>query len=92
MDAVLLEVWALRDAEGADGTQQHWWGLVRSEVKAAHLGVGVTPDLVTATVTSAAVGVGLIDPMGPQILAHELAHNRGWLHSPCGVSVKLDPD
>jgi hypothetical protein len=80
-ERVLEEVETMRLIEGST---QHYFGLVRVNYGSGVNGIGYVG------VPSA---VGSDDPADvAQVVAHELGHNWGRWHSPCGSPGGLDPD
>ncbi|HYF39988.1 MAG TPA: Ig-like domain-containing protein, partial [Gemmatimonadales bacterium] len=80
-ERVLEEIEMMRLIEG--GPNQHYFGLVRVNYGAGVNGIGYVG------VPSA---VGSDDPADVgQVVAHELGHNWGRWHSPCGNPGGLDP-
>jgi hypothetical protein len=80
-ERVLEEIEAMRLVEG---TSHHYFGMVRVNYGAGVNGIGYVG------VPSA---VGSDDPGGvAQVVAHELGHNWGRWHSPCGNPGGLDPE
>jgi hypothetical protein len=86
-------------ADNKDGS----WLQAISEVaalQAAEGGLSYYYGVVKTSYTSGIAGLGLISgltalgwdyfPSAPEIMAHELGHNYGLLHSPCGVKEGVD--
>jgi len=78
---LLGEINALRVAEGSD---RHYYGVVKVSYTSGVAGYGYVPG-------RAAVGWDYL-PSGPQIAAHEVGHNLGRLHAPCGGAGGPDPN
>ncbi|MBA3260022.1 MAG: hypothetical protein H0T68_11235 [Gemmatimonadales bacterium] len=80
---ILNEILALQTAE-AGGSGRHYYGVVRAPAGARLDGIGYL-DLPAA--------MGYDDPSdGGRVLAHELGHNWGRLHSACGNPGDVDRD
>jgi hypothetical protein len=76
---ILGEINALRVAEGS---RRHYIGLVKVPYSAGVYGLGYVPGLATLNG----------DYSGSSgIIAHELGHNWGRLHAPCGGPANPDP-
>jgi hypothetical protein len=77
---ILEEIDALRVADGSD---RNYYGVVRLQGGPGIAGIGYVgwPD-----------AVGGDDPnLAPEILAHEIGHNFGLYHAPCGGASGTDP-
>jgi len=80
---ILNEILALQTAE-ADGTGRHYYGVVRAPAGGGLNGMGYL---------DVPVAMGYDDATdGARVLAHELGHNWGRLHSACGNPGEVDPD
>ena len=77
---VLGEMNALRIAESS---QRHYYGIVKVSYNSGVAGYGYVPG-------RAAVGWDYI-PSGRNVFAHELTHNFGRAHAPCGGVANADP-
>jgi hypothetical protein len=78
---ILSEIDALRVAEG---TARNYYGVVRIDYASGIAGLGFI-GLPTA--------MGYDDPVDRgRTMAHELGHNWGRYHSPCGFPSGVDPD
>jgi hypothetical protein len=78
---ILSEIDALRVAEG---TERNYYGVVRLDYASGIAGLGMI-GLPTA--------MGYDDPIDRgRVMAHELGHNWGRYHSPCGFPSGVDPD
>ena len=82
---VLGEVRALRIAEGAD---HYYYGVVKVNYTSGVAGLGYVPSSPTSS-SKASVGWDYL-PSGSEIMAHELGHNFGRLHAPCGGPSGVD--
>lgn len=79
---ILNEILALQMAE-AGGSGRHYYGVVRDPVGGGLNGMGYLDQ---------PAAIGYDDPSdGARVLAHELAHNWGRLHSACGNPGDVDP-
>ena len=78
---VLSEVDALRVAEG---TARHYYGVVRLDYTNGIAGLGYI-GLPTS------IGYDRTDDRS-RVMAHEMGHNFGRLHAPCGQPGQVDPD
>jgi hypothetical protein len=79
---VLEEIEMMRLMEG--GLNQHYFGLVRVNYGSGMNGIGYV---------GAPSAVGSDDPADVgRVVAHELGHNWGRWHSPCGSPGGLDPN
>ncbi|HUR93497.1 MAG TPA: hypothetical protein VMY76_02865, partial [Gemmatimonadales bacterium] len=77
--SILGEIDALRVAEG---TGRNYYGVVRIDYTSGIAGLGYI-GLPTA--------IGYDHPTdGPRVMAHELGHNWGRLHAPCGSPADAD--
>jgi hypothetical protein len=76
---VLLEVNTLRVAEGSTG---HYAGIVKVTYSSGVAGLGLTPGFATLSWDR---------QNAPQIVAHEISHNFGRSHAPCGGPAQPDP-
>ncbi len=74
---ILSELWALRTL---DQSNRYYYGILRREGGPGGVGYVGFP---------AALGVDQL-PYGGQVLAHELGHNFGRLHAPCGGPGGVD--
>ena len=75
VDGLLLETRAIRVMEGGTG---YWLGMMAGELDGA-LGVAELGAPLAASVAN------------PFVAAHELGHNMGLLHAPCGEAGGPDP-
>ena len=78
---VLSEMNALRTAEGS---VRHYFGVVKVSYNSGIAGFGYVPG-------RAVVGWDYL-PSGRNVAAHELTHNFGRLHAPCGGVAGPDPN
>ncbi|MFL5495525.1 MAG: hypothetical protein ACJ8DC_14170, partial [Gemmatimonadales bacterium] len=78
---VLEEIDALRVAEGTDRT---YFGVVRIDYDFGLAGIGFIG-------VPTALGYDNVQD-GSRVVAHELGHTWGRLHSPCGSPAQVDPD
>lgn len=79
-EQVLSEVLAVRQAES---TTRYYYGVVHANYSAGVAGLGYLPG-------HAAIGWDYL-PSGDQVAAHELGHNMGRPHAPCGGVADADP-
>lgn len=80
------------------------WGSILSEIRTLQTANqdGYYYGVVKVTYTSGVAGIGYIGapaalgwdylPSAANVLAHELGHNFGRFHSPCGNPLGIDPD
>ncbi len=80
-ETVLSELDALRVA---DGSNRYYYGVVHVSYFSGIAGLGYVG-------APTAMGWDYL-PSGSGVLAHELGHNFGRLHSPCGGPSGVDPD
>ncbi len=83
---VLGEVRALRIAEGAS---HYYYGVVRVNYTSGVAGLGYVPSSATSS-SKVSIGWDYL-PSGSEIMAHELGHNFGRNHAPCGGPAGVDP-
>lgn len=83
---VLSEIRSLRIAES--GTA-YYYGVVRVNYNSGVAGLGYVPTSPTSQ-SKAAIGWDHL-PSGSEVLAHELGHNFGRRHAPCGGPAGVDP-
>jgi hypothetical protein len=77
---LLSELNALRTL---DGSTRHYYGVVKTTYSSGIAGLGYVG-------APAAIGWDFL-PSGTDVLAHELGHNFGRYHSPCGGPASTDP-
>jgi hypothetical protein len=78
---VLGEIEALRITEGSD---RNYYGVVRVDYSSGLAGLGYVG-------LPSAIGYDN-EPDRSRVMAHELGHNWGRLHTPCGNPGGIDPD
>ncbi|MGQ0539024.1 MAG: hypothetical protein ACT4R6_08780, partial [Gemmatimonadaceae bacterium] len=78
--AVLSEINTLRTM---DGSSRYYYGVVRTSYGSGVAGLGYLGG-------RAAVGWDFL-PSGREVMAHEVGHNWGRYHSPCGGAGSPDP-
>lgn len=89
--AVNARLISMRDAEGAPETE-YWYGLIAPDTSrsayCARTSSCVTGQAYVATLRGSRVGsgVGFDDVASVRTLAHELGHEHGRTHTPCGTS------
>lgn len=82
----LMEIQALRTVDQYPG---YYYGVVRVDYTNGIAGLGYIPSSAN---TDFVVSVGWDDfPSAPRILAHEVGHNFGRRHAPCGNPASPDP-
>ncbi len=79
-NALLSEINALR---ALDGNSRYYYGVVKTTYSSGVAGIGYLG-------VPAAVGWDFL-PSGADVMAHELGHNWGRLHAPCGGAAFPDP-
>ena len=79
-NALLSEISALR---ALDGSSRYYYGVVKTTYTSGVAGIGYLAS-------PAAVGWDHL-PSGADVMAHELGHNWGRLHAPCGGAAFADP-
>ena len=77
---VLSEINALR---AADGSARYYYGVVKVAYSSGVAGLGYVPG-------RAAIGWDYL-PSAAEVMAHEIGHNFGRFHSPCGGAGGSDP-
>ena len=77
---VLSELNALR---AVDGSTRYYYGVVKTTYSSGIAGLGYLG-------APAAIGWDFL-PSGTDVMAHELGHNFGRYHSPCGGPASTDP-
>ncbi|MFN2317180.1 MAG: hypothetical protein ABR602_10890 [Gemmatimonadales bacterium] len=83
---ILGEVLALRNT--TDQSDRYYYGVVRVDYSSGIAGIGYV-----GTPTGAAkAAIGWDKASGPGVLAHELVHNFGRYHAPCGNPSGVDQD
>ncbi len=83
---ILSEVLALRNT--TDQSDRYYYGVVKVDYSSGVAGIGYVG---TPTGTAKAA-IGWDRASGPGVMAHELGHNFGRRHAPCGNPAGLDPD
>lgn len=79
---ILSEVLALK---AVDGSAQYYYGVVKTNYSSGVVGMGYVGG-------SARTGIGWDRlPSGSGVLAHEVGHNMGRWHAPCGGAGSPDP-
>lgn len=78
--ALLNEISALR---AIDGSSRYYYGIVKTTYSSGVAGVGYLGS-------PGAVGWDRL-PSGTDVMAHEMGHNWGRLHAPCGNAAFPDP-
>ncbi len=84
---ILSEILALRNA--TDGSSRYYYGVVKTSYSSGIAGMGYVPSQPTST-AKAAIGWDFSGSRA-RILAHELGHNFGRSHAPCGGAGGPDP-
>jgi len=84
---ILNEVLALRNA--TDASNRYYYGVVKTSYSSGIAGMGYVPFSPTST-SKAAIGWDFSGSRA-RILAHELGHNFGRSHAPCGGAGGPDP-
>ena len=96
LHSLLAELGALRQAHGPS---EFYHGFVARPTAAANanrwgpVGIAMRPGPASLTVTHTADGSGKLTAWGvAATMAHELGHNLGLRHTPCGYPSSVDPD
>ncbi len=84
---ILREVDLLRVAENSS---DYYYGVAKVSYTSGVAGVAYVSDPSTGSQGKAALGWDYL-PSGSEVMAHELGHNWGRNHSPCGDAGGLDP-
>ena len=84
---ILSEVLALRNA--TDASSRYYYGVVKTNYSSGIAGMGYVPSQPTST-AKASIGWDFSGSRS-RILAHELGHNFGRSHAPCGGVGGPDP-
>lgn len=79
-NALLNEISALR---AIDGSSRYYYGIVKTTYSSGVAGIGYLG-------VPAAIGWDFL-PSGADVMAHELGHNWGRMHAPCGGAAFPDP-
>ncbi len=79
---ILNEVWALRTA---DASTRYYYGVVKTSYGGGVAGIGYVGGGINVSLGWDAL------PSGSGIMAHEVGHNMGRPHSPCGGASSPDP-
>lgn len=79
-NALLNEISALR---AIDGSSRYYYGVVKTTYSSGVAGIGYLG-------VPAAIGWDFL-PSGADVMAHELGHNWGRMHAPCGGAAFPDP-
>jgi hypothetical protein len=80
---VLSEVATKRTADGASAADRYYYGVVKVNYTSGIAGIGYV---------GAPTAIGWDYSSGPSVLAHEVGHNFGCPHSPCGGAGNPDPN
>ena len=88
----------LREDEGA-GSQEYYYGLFEPDRSLTTYcrwgcvsGMGYVPQFVNQGVAKAAIGLGFDGATAAETMIHEVGHNHGMGHAPCGEVDGVDPD
>jgi hypothetical protein len=97
MSNLLTELCTLRQKEPHD-PKTYWYGWIAPSPSAAQQcpngcvwGIGALGQSVPDDMTRCGVGLGYPGEKVARVLAHEMAHTLGRLHSPCGSPAYVDP-
>lgn len=82
--AVLAEINTLRIADPTSDSLRYHYGVAKVSYNSGVAGIGYVPG-------KAALGWDYL-PSGSSVMAHELGHNYGRSHSPCGGPAGIDPN
>jgi len=77
----------------AGGSSQYYYGVVKVDYQQGVAGVGYIPSSANNSGFRTAIGWDYLTPAssGSYVLAHELGHNFGREHAPCGNVADADP-
>ena len=93
-DDVLNAIVELRNEETVASHVYYYGVITPTELEADYLGVtglGFTP-FVEDSWAQCAVGLGYSGQTSAEIMLHEIAHNHGRSHAPCGSAAGIDPN
>jgi hypothetical protein len=85
---ILQEILALRNT--SDRSSRYYYGVVATTYNAGVAGLGYVPES-RAVGYNAAIGWDKANSRA-SVAAHEIGHNLGRKHSPCGSPTGIDPD
>ncbi|MDB4908176.1 MAG: hypothetical protein JWO05_2960 [Gemmatimonadetes bacterium] len=104
VDAAVRATYTTSAAALVSGDDNNAWETILTEVEALRVTDADTRNyygVVKVTYNSGVAGLGYVSgksaigwdylPTGARVLAHELGHNYGRLHSPCGGPAGIDP-
>ena len=80
---VLQEIDNLRNADTSSNKNRYHYGVAKVSYNSGVAGIGYVPG-------KAALGWDYL-PSGSSVMAHELGHNYGRSHTPCGQPAGVDP-
>jgi len=86
--SALAELERLRDLEAPN---RHYYGLVRPMVSAGTAGIGYVNPVGSASPALSSIGWDTSRNNWLRTMIHELGHNFGRLHAPCGAVANPDP-
>lgn len=86
--SALAELERLRDLEAPN---RHYYGLVRPMVSAGIAGIGYVNPVGSSLPALASIGWDTSRSNWLRTMIHELGHNFGRLHAPCGAVANADP-
>jgi hypothetical protein len=84
---LLQDLQAIRTAEGA--RDEYYHGIIGSFSGIPYGGLAYRPSAPSSTARSGLSYDRM--PSSPQTIAHELGHNLGRMHAPCGSPSNIDP-
>jgi hypothetical protein len=96
-DSLLNAIAALRSQDGAANDEYYYGIFAPASSASAYCGGSCVTGLgfignPTHSATRAAIGLGFSGDLATDTAVHELGHNHGRPHAPCGNAASADPD